>query len=261
MGDALDLDFSQQRQHGLDVDLGRGQQRFAQGLASQGLYLFFQIGVLHVEDLADEGETVGVNAGGGQSEDDVAFLHGLVVDDGGFIHDAGGIAGQVVFIFGVEARHLRGLAADEGSSRLPAAVRHALDDLGDALGHVLAAGDVVQEEQGLGAAADDVVDAHGDAVDADGIVLVHQEGDAQFRTDAVGAGDEDGLAHAGEVGGEQSAEASDVSHNAFGVGALDAFLHEFHGFVARGDVHAGSGVGFGSGIFHGVSPYSLPSQQ
>ena len=58
------------------------------------------------------------------------------------------------------------------------------------LGHVLAAGDVVQEEQGLCAAADDVVDAHGHAVDAHGVVLVHQEGDLELGAHAVGAADQ-----------------------------------------------------------------------
>ena len=57
--------------------------------------------------------------------------------------------GQVVLIFRVEAGHFGGFAAHQRAAGLHAALAHALDDVGDALGHVLAAGDVVEEEQRL----------------------------------------------------------------------------------------------------------------
>ena len=80
--------------------------------------------------------------------------------------------GQVVLAFGVEAGQLRGLAADEGAAGLLAAVGDARDDLlGDADFQV-AGGEIVEKEQGLGAAHDQVVDVHGHQVDAHGVVLV-----------------------------------------------------------------------------------------
>ena len=105
---------------------------------------------------------------------------------------------------------LSGLTADEGSAGLNTALSHAADDLSDLLGDVLAAGDVVQEEQGLGAAADDIVDAHGNAVDAHGVVLVHQEGQLQLGAHAVGAGDQHGVLDAGQIGGKQAAESAQI---------------------------------------------------
>ena len=48
----------------------------------------------------------------------------------------------------------------------------ATGDSGNSLGDVLAASDIVKEEKGLCAAADNVVDAHCHTVDANGIVLV-----------------------------------------------------------------------------------------
>ena len=61
-------------------------------------------------------------------------------------------AGQVVLVFRIEAGHFGGFAADQGAAGLHAALRHAGDDVRDALGLVLAAGDVIQEKQGLCAA-------------------------------------------------------------------------------------------------------------
>ena len=40
-------------------------------------------------------------------------------------------------------------------------------------GMFFAAGNVVEEELGLSAAADDIVDAHCNAVDTDSVVLIH----------------------------------------------------------------------------------------
>jgi len=58
----------------------------------------------------------------------------------------------------------------------------------------LAAREVVEEEQRLGALHQDVVGAHRHEVDADGVVAVHRERELELGTHAVGAGDEHGLA-------------------------------------------------------------------
>ena len=105
---------------------------------------------------------------------------------------------------------LGGFPADERRAGLDAALRHAAHDLGDFLRHVFAAGDVIQEKQGLRAHADDVVDAHGHGVDADGIVLVHEDGQLDLGAAAVGAGDQNRLLHPGDVQAEAAAEAAHV---------------------------------------------------
>ena len=83
VGDALDIHLFQHLQHRLDVDLGGSQQGIAQGLAAQlGGGGVQNIGiVVNIKDLAHQRETVGMNTGGGQSEDDIASLHGLVVQN------------------------------------------------------------------------------------------------------------------------------------------------------------------------------------
>ena len=145
---------------------------------------------------------------------------------------------------------LGGLAAHQGALGLAAALGDAGDDLRDAHRVIFAAGDVVQEEEGGSAAADDVVDAHGHAVDADGVMLVHQQSQAQLGAHAVGAGDQDGLFHTRQLGGEHAAEAAQGTHHAGDVGGLHHGLDALDGLVTGGDVHAGGGVGRGMGVFH-----------
>ncbi len=180
----------QQGLDGLDIDFCGGQQDLAQGFAIQLLQRGGEVGALDVENLPHQREAVGVNAGGGQADEGVPFPDPASVDDFGLVHHAHGKARDVIVVGVHDAGVLGGLAANQGAAGLDAALRHAGDDGGDFLRLVFADGDIVQEEQGPGAAADDVVDAHGHAVDADGVVLVQQLGQAQLGAHAVGAGDE-----------------------------------------------------------------------
>ena len=58
----------------------------------------------------------------------------------------------------------------------------------------LAGGEIVEEEQRLGALHDEVVDAHGDEIDADRVVDAGLDGDLELGADAVVGGDQDGIA-------------------------------------------------------------------
>ena len=82
-------------------------------------------------------------------------------------------------------------------------------DLARERGHEPAGGEVVEEEQGLGALHDEVVDAHGDEVDADGMVRAGLGREQHLGADAVGGRDQDrvGEAAGGEI--EQAAEAAE----------------------------------------------------
>ena len=128
-----------------------------------------------------------MDAGGGQGDDHVTSLHPGVVDDLLLIHNTHGEACQIVLVHRHQAGVLGSLAANQGRAGLDTALGHTAHDLGNFLGNVLAAGDVVQEKQGLCAHADNVVDAHGNGVDADGVVLVHEDGQLHLGAAAVGA--------------------------------------------------------------------------
>ena len=91
----------------------------------------------------------------------------------------------------------------------------------------LAAGEVVEEEQRLGALHQQVVDAHGDEVDADGGVPAGVDGDLELGADAVGGGDQDRVLEARGLEVEQRAEAAEL-----GVGARPAGSRAASGLMA-----------------------------
>jgi hypothetical protein len=105
----------------------------------------------------------------------------------------------------------------------------------------MAASEVIQEKQRFGALYQDVVDAHGNQILADGVVLVHLECQLQLGADAVGAGNQHRLAIVFRQF-HQRAEAADTAQHfraqrAFGVG-LDAL----HQGIAGIDIDAGIAV-------------------
>ena len=64
------------------------------------------------------------------------------------------------------------------------------DDRGADLRVELAAGEIVEKEQRLGALHHEVVDRHGDEIDADRVVPAGLDRDLDLGADAVGAGDQ-----------------------------------------------------------------------
>ena len=119
-------------------------------------------------------------------------------------------AGEVVVVLGVGPRHLRGLAADQRAGELGAGPREAGDDLLDLAGVHPAERDVVEEEQRHGPLDQDVVDAVGDEVVADGVVDAGEDRHLDLRADAVRRGHEHRLAVPREVGAEHPAEGADL---------------------------------------------------
>mmetsp|Transcript_24630 Transcript_24630/g.35332 ORF Transcript_24630/g.35332 Transcript_24630/m.35332 type:complete len:805 (-) Transcript_24630:551-2965(-) len=110
-----------------------------------------------------------------------------------------------------------------------------------------ARGVVVQEEERLGPAHQDVVDAHGHQVHADAAVLPHGLRDHQLRAHPVGAGHQHGVV-APEARLRQVEEAPEAAQ--LGVAArpnrgLAVRLDAGHQLLARVDVHAGRLVGQG----------------
>ena len=194
VGHALDHACLEQWGESLDVDLGGGEQHVAELFAAQ-LVKFGVHGVasLPEQGLAHQREAVGVYAGGGQADEHITLGNGGAVHDGGLFGDADRETSEIVFVLVVHARHFSGFTADQCRTGPHAAVGHAGYDLLEQSRIVLAAGDVVKEEQRFGTLSGDVVDAHGHAIDADGVVLIGHLGDHELGAHAVGAGDENRL--------------------------------------------------------------------
>ena len=185
-----------------------------------------------------------MDAGGGEAQDDVALFDQLRADHLGAVDDAHAKAREVVVVFGHDTGVLGDLAAHERAVGLLAALCDAADDLGHLLGLELADGDVVEEEQGLGAAGEDVVDAHGHEVDAAAVVAVDHLGQLELGAHAVCARDHDRVFHILEGGcAEQAAKAADVSDDLGAVGALHGSADCLDGAGALIDVNAGVLVG------------------
>ena len=130
----------------------------------------------------------------------------------------------------------------------------ALDDAGDdafADGDVeLAGGEVIQEEQRLGALNDHVVDAHRDQIDAHGVVPLRVDGEAQLGADAVGARYQHRLAVAVQRHLDQRAEAADAPQHLGPHRALHARLDALDQFVAGVDIDPGFAIGHGRSLGH-----------
>ena len=155
---------------------------------------------------------------------------------------ADGEAGEIVVGRGVHAGHFGRLAADQRAAGLPAAFGDAGDDRARRGGVELAGGEIVEEEQRLGALGEDVVDAHGHEVDADGGVRPVVDGDLELGAHAVVRGDEDRVVEAGGLQIEQAAETTEVGVRAGTSRRPGQRLDGLDQRLARVDVDAGNAV-------------------
>ena len=143
----------------------------------------------------------------------------------------------------VHAGHLGRLAADQRAAGLPAALRDAADDACGGGDVELAGGEVVEEEQRLGALGQQVVDAHRDEVDADGAVQAGVDRDLELGADAVVGGDQDRVLEAGALQIEQRAEAAEVGVRARPAGRAGERLDGADERIAGIDIDPGITVG------------------
>ena len=100
-------------------------------------------------------------------------------------HRADAETRQIVVARSIHAGHLGRFPADQRAAGLFATIRNARND---ALGHAvlqLAGGEVIEEEQRLGALDDQVVDAHGDEIDAHRVVPATVDRQLQLGADTI----------------------------------------------------------------------------
>ena len=136
---------------------------------------------------------------------------------------------------------LGGLPAEQCTSGLHATLRDARAQCGDPLRHDATDGDVVLQQQRLGATHHDVVHHHRDEVDADGVVLVHRLSDRDLGPDAVGRGGQHRLAITA-LQGEQPGETAQPADHFGPAGLLRQRLEQFDRPITRLDIHPGRGV-------------------
>ena len=129
------------------------------------------------------------------------------------------------------------LAAEQRAPGLDATIGDSLDQLCDDLGHNLADGDVVLEEQRFGTADDEVVDHHRHEIAAEGVVLAHGLCHGDLCSHTVGGRRENRLAVAAlEL--EQAGKASESTHDLGTQRALRVRGEQLHCSLTGIDVHS-----------------------
>jgi len=192
----------------------------------------------YVKDLPHKGKTVRVQPRRRQADDGIARLYKRRVQELRPVSHTHAETGEVIFVGRIKPWHLCRFAAYEGASRLHAAVRNAGHYLLHLLGVVFPNRKVIQKEKRLCPAAYYVVNAHGDAVYAYGVVLVHKESYLKLCAHAVGSAYEYRLLHAGYVRLKKPAEAAQPRNHAGNHCFFDVAFHKLHRLVTGGNVNA-----------------------
>ena len=153
---------------------------------------------------------------------------------------------KIVITTFVQARHLGGLSADQRATRIPAAIRDASDNLARHPDVELPDREVIEKEQRLRALHDEIVDAHGDEIDADRRMPPCIDGDLELRTDAVVRRDKYRIAVTCPLQIEEATETAEIN---VGAGPARRFRERLDGSnqrISRVDINARVGIGDGS---------------
>ena len=163
-----------------------------------------------INHLAHQRIAVGVDPRRGEPQDDVPGRDILPWQQAIAFRRADRKPGKVIVAVLVDPGHLGGLAANQGTSGLPAALRDAGDNGGPNLRIELAAGEIVEKEQRFGALYHEIVHRHRHEVDTDRVVPASGGRDLDLGSDPVGGRHQDGVAKARSLEVEQASEAADV---------------------------------------------------
>ena len=90
-------------------------------------------------------------------------------------------------------------------------------------------------------------------------MFIHEEGNFQFRSNAVSTTDKDRFADSSQIQLKQSTEAADAGEGIVGHSTGNMLFHELHGFVACSDINTSGCVGIRLGVLiHRCRPPEIP---
>ena len=118
----------------------------------------------------------------------------------------------------------------------------ALHHLVERLGGQLSGREIIQKKQRLCALRDQIVHAHGDKIDADGVMNAGGRGHFQLGADAIGRRDQQGIAIAGLGQVENAAETADSGDHSGTHGGRGQGFDGFDETIALVDIDAGIAV-------------------
>ena len=193
-------------------------------------------------------------AGRREAEQHIAFNDIVGRQELAALGGADGEAGKVIVLVLVHAGHFCGLTADQRAPGLAAAFRDAADDRNALVGIEFAGSEIVEKKQGFCTLYNEIVDAHGHEIDADGVVFAGVDGDLELGADAVVGRYQNRIGEAGSLEIEQAAETADFAIGAWPTGGSHQRLDLLHHEVAGVDIDARVGIGEPVGSFvHGCS--------
>src|SRR5690606_16936374 len=125
---------------------------------------------------------------GSNADDDIVRLYRLPVDQFASLHCPDTETREIILTVRIHVRHLGRLATDQGGASLFTPLCDASNDVRRDLDVEAPAGEIIQEKQWLSSLDDDIVHAHRDKVDADGVVTAELLRQFQLGADTIGAG-------------------------------------------------------------------------
>lgn len=254
MADRLYVYCLKKRRNRLDIYPCRSKQTFSQS-CTQIRLMTCKILLRYRENLSDKGKAVGMHTAGFHRNKYISRFLRFRVYYFFPVHNAYGKACQIVFVLRHKTRVFRSFAPYKSAACLNAALGNSRNDLGYLFGAVFSAGDIIQKEQRLCSAADNVVDAHRNAVDTYGVVLIHNKRYLYFCSHPVCSRNENRLAHTGQIGCEQSAEPAYPRYYTACGSPCNMGLHKLHSLIACGNVYSRFLIAFRK-TFHILLPFT-----
>ena len=194
------------------------------------------------QQLAGERVAVGVQAIRGQTQNHIANLDLLSRDDAFALNHADDESSQIVFAFGIEARHLRRFAANQGTAVVLAGFRQTFNHLLRDFRFELAGREIIHEEERSRALHRDVIHTVVHQIRADGVMHLHLECDFQLGANPVHAGDQNRIEILGLVNREQAPEPADLAEYPPSEGFVSKILDPLLGAVGAVDIDPGVGI-------------------
>ena len=191
----------------------------------------------------------------GESDQHVPVPHPVRPEPPFLLDDPDAEPREVERVFGHHAGVLRRLAAEQRAPRPSAALGDPRDDRGHALGVDRANGEIVEEEQGFGAGADDIVGAHRHQVDTDGVEPARAPRDLELRAHPVRRGGEEPAV----ADLEQPREPSDALDELGSRRPVPQLTDQLDRLRGRVQVDAGPPVRLRAHDFAGCSSRNLPA--
>ena len=195
------------------------------------------------QNFAGQGVTVGVQAVRRQRNQCIARADARTVEYARAVDHADDASNQIVILTAVKSGHLRCFAAEQSASGPAAGAGQPGYDGSENIRVKFPRAEIIEKEKRTRAHDRDVVDAMIDQILANRVMPPGKDSDVQLGADAIHAGDEHGIFHAGKGRAEESAEGADTAENARTVGAAHQRGQSVFQRVAETDVHARFGIG------------------